>query len=97
MEFEWDDEKNRINIGKHGLGFELASRIFDGPTVSWIDDRLEYGEIRVRTVGMIGEILFLSITHTDRQGICRIISARPASKKERKIYNENALPKGTEH
>lgn len=46
MEFEWDADKNRQNIAKHGLRFEDAIRIFDGFTVDLSDDRFDYGEPR---------------------------------------------------
>jgi uncharacterized protein len=97
VEFEWDSAKDRINVGKHGMGFALAVRIFEGRTVSWIDERQEYGEQRIRTVGGIEGTLFVTVIHTDRNNIRRIISARPASRKERKIYNDNALLEGAQH
>jgi uncharacterized protein len=97
MEFEWDEEKNRINIGKHGLSFDRAISIFAGLTLSLIDERKEYGETRIRTVGQVGGVLMVTIIHTDRNGICRIISARPSSKRERRVYDEYALHQRTEH
>lgn len=51
MTFEWDEDKNRVNIGKHGVSFETAMCIFEGPVLSWIDDRKEYGEVRLRSIG----------------------------------------------
>ena len=46
MRFVWDARKNRANAAKHGVGFELAARIFEGPRLTWIDDREDYGELR---------------------------------------------------
>jgi len=86
--FEWDEEKNRTNIEKHGVSFEQASRIFDGVTLTVVDDRFDYGEIREISIGMIDEIAYLTIAHTDRDGRIRIISARPASRNERRRYEQ---------
>lgn len=88
MEFEWDDDKNRGNIEKHGIGFATASRIFEGPLVSWVDDRYEYGEVRHHSIGQVGGVIMLAVIHTDRDGIIRIISARRANRAERKRYEE---------
>ena len=96
MEFEWDEEKNRINIAKHGIGFETARLIFDGPTVDRVDDRMDYGEERIISLGMIDDILVLVIVHTDRGGVTRIISARPAKRSERSLYEE-AIRKRTDN
>ena len=87
MDFEWDEDKNRINIAKHGIGFERAARIIDGPTDDRIDDQEDYGEARVISLGVIEDILFLVVVHTDRDGVTRIISARPAKRSERRIYD----------
>lgn len=88
MEFEWDEDKNRGNIEKHGIGFATASRIFEGPLVSWVDDRYEYGEVRHHSIGQVGGVIMLAVIHTDRDGIIRIISARRANRAERKRYEE---------
>lgn len=86
--FEWDDEKNRTNIEKHGISFEQASRIFEGLTLTVIDDRFEYGEVREISIGLIDGIAYLTVAHTNREGSIRIISARPARRNERKRYDE---------
>ncbi len=88
MEFEWDDVKNQTNIEKHGVQFKDAVRIFDGFTVGFIDDRNDYGEVREISIGMIDDIAVIVVVHTDRNGICRIISARQANRKERIRYDE---------
>lgn len=86
MKFEWDEAKNRQNIAKHGLRFEDAQKIFDGFTVDRIDDRFDYGEERTISIGLLAGVAVLAMVHTDRGGVCRIISARPAKDKERQIY-----------
>ena len=94
MTFEWDEAKNRENIAKHGVRFEDAARIFEGPVVSWTDDREDYGEVREISIGMVGGAAIVTVAHTDRGSTVRIISARPASRAERRRYEEtlrNAL------
>lgn len=88
MDFEWDDQKNRQNIVKHGVSFEDACKIFDGFTLDAPDNRFDYGEERIISIGMIEDIAILVVVHTDRDGVCRIISARPAKRSERKIYDD---------
>ena len=88
MNFEWDHGKYRLNIEKHGVRFEDAQRIFDGFTVGSIDDRQDYGEERVISIGMINGIAVITVVHTDREGTCRIISARQANRKERERYEQ---------
>ncbi len=88
MVFEWDEEKNQSNIKKHGVSFETAKLIFSGPIFTWVDDREDYGEERIISIGIAEEVAILTVAYTDREERIRLISARPASRKERKIYNE---------
>lgn len=93
--FEWDEEKNRSNIRKHGIDFLDARRIFDGFVLTRMDDRFDYGEPREVSIGMIGRVVALAVVHTDRAGRSRIISARKASRGERTRYEE-AVRKATD-
>jgi uncharacterized protein len=86
--YGWDSSKNALNIAKHGVSFEHAQRIFDGPVLTVRDDRKDYGEVREVSIGMVNGIAILTIVHTGRQGKVRIISARPASERERRRYEE---------
>lgn len=88
MIFEWDDAKNHANIAKHGIDFDFASRIFEGFTVDREDTRYDYGETRVISTGCIDNITVIVVVHTDRQGVCRIISARQANTRERAFYEK---------
>lgn len=54
--------------------------------LSWIDDRIDYGEVREISIGVIDGFVMLVVVHTDRDGRIRIISARSASQKERQRY-----------
>ena len=53
MAFEWDVAKNQTNIRKHGVSFETAQRIFEGPVLTWFDDRKDYGEDRYISIGTV--------------------------------------------
>ncbi len=88
MPFEWDENKNAQNRQKHGISFEEAQEIFDGLVFTSIDDRFDYGEIREISIGSIEGVVILTVTHTERSGVTRIISARKATPKERKKYYE---------
>ena len=88
MNFEWDDRKNQSNLKKHGIAFEEAALIFRGITFSTVDDRKDYGEKRTITIGKIADQIPVTVLHTDRDGRVRISSARLASRKERKIFDD---------
>ena len=90
MEFEWDEAKNRQNIEKHGLSFERAKNIFDGLCLYDKATRFDYGESRYVATGLLEEGLHIVVVvvFTQRGERIRIISARAASKKERKRYHE---------
>jgi len=88
MHFEWDEAKNQSNIQKHGVSFETARRIFDGPILTAVDDRKDYGEVRHISVGRIDDLIVLVVAHAEREGNIRLISARRASRKERRRYEE---------
>ena len=63
MYIEWDEHKNAANIEKHGIDFADAGRIFEGPVLERIDDRMYFGETRIAAVGMVeGRDLFIIYT-----------------------------------
>jgi uncharacterized protein len=86
MKFEWDDHKNAQNFIKHGISFQEAKTIFDGNVFNWIDDRVDYLEIRETSIGAIQGVVIVVVVHTERNGITRIISARKATRTEREEY-----------
>ena len=92
MPFEWDDNKSRANRRKHGVSFETASLVFQDPNHLSVQDRFEGGEERWQTIRLVGSVTILIVAHTasDRDGkeIIRIISARKATPRERRRYNE---------
>lgn len=83
--FEWDESKNADNRRKHGIGFEEAAAIFDGPILTRLDDR-SYEEIREISFGFLGAAVVVAVVHTDRDGAIRIVSARKATKRERSFF-----------
>ncbi len=88
MRFTWDPSKNRLNAKRHSITFEDAVRIFDGPTVEEVDDRFDYGEVRVYAIGVVNSIE-LTVVYTDRKNDTRhIISARSSTPRERRAFWE---------
>jgi len=86
MRFSWNNEKNQSNIARHGIAFEDALRVFDGPTVERVDDRFEYGETRVYAIGVVNG-LEITVVYTDRNDEeRRIISPRRSEPHERRRY-----------
>ena len=96
-QFEWDEKKNQANRAKHGLGFEDAAGIFDGPVVTAPDDREDYGEQRLISYGAIAPKVVIAVVYTRRHGRIRLISARKASLKERQAYYAYREQQAPEH
>ena len=87
LTFEWDEAKNTANLLEHGVSFEQASEIFLDPLSLTIrDPEHSNDEARFFTLGMAKIGLILVADHADREGRIRIISARPATPKERRDY-----------
>jgi len=89
LNFEWDEEKNRRNKAKHGISFEEAKVVFSDRFL-WeiLDERFDYREERVLSVGMTGQGL-LVVVNTQRGDNCRIVSARRATRQETDEYFKN--------
>jgi hypothetical protein len=87
MKFDWDEEKNRSNIEKHGIDFREAQDVFLSPRLSVEDTRQDYGEKRIITIGSVGTSVCV-VVFTRREETTRIISARKANERERKRYYE---------
>lgn len=89
MEFEWDTKKARSNLQKHKVSFEEASTALSDPmAATGADPDHSIGEFRYITFGISEQGRLLVVAHTEQGEIIRIISARTASKGERKIYEE---------
>lgn len=87
MNFEWDATKAARNLVKHGISFSEAALVFADPRRLTVTDTRHQTEHRENTTGMIAGLLVATVTHTDRSGVIRIISARPASRQERNHYH----------
>ncbi len=85
MKFEWDENKRKLNLAKHGIDFKDAQQIFDGITFTFKDDRYDYGEDRYITIGMLGGTVVV-VAHTESDDVIRLISIRKATKNEQKLY-----------
>ena len=86
--FEWDKQKNDTNILKHGISFSTAALVFnDKNRVELYDFKHSESEPRYITIGMVNKII--TVVYTEKENSIRIISARPATDAERKIYYDN--------
>jgi hypothetical protein len=92
MDFDWDETKNQKNIRKHKISFQTAALVFADPLHVSIQDRVEDGEERWQTLGLVQGRMLLLVAYTilddDGSEVFRIISARKAEPKERKRYEQ---------
>jgi uncharacterized DUF497 family protein len=92
----WDEAKAQRNLAKHGIAFTVAENVFLDPFVLTELDRVEEGERRWRSTGLVDGVLVLVVAHTledDAGGgdFVRIISARRADRTERRRYDRERL------
>ena len=89
MFFEWDPEKARSNLEKHGVSFEVAATVFGDPlSLTVADPDHSDEEDRFVTIGQTARSETIVVVHTDRGEGVRIISARQATTRERRQYEE---------
>jgi uncharacterized DUF497 family protein len=89
QKFEWDDDKARSNLAKHGVAFEEATTVFaDSFAITFVDERHSREELREIIIGhsQFGQLLLVSFS--ERLGAVRIISARKATRNERRTYEQ---------
>jgi uncharacterized protein len=87
---EWDGKKASTNLSKHGISFIEATSVLDDPHVLILDDPLHsIGELRFLAVGYSNQNQILAVIYTERNNDIRIISARPATRKEQKTYEQD--------
>ena len=86
MRFEWDLDKADRNVFSHGIAFEDATRIFDGPTLEAADTRQDYGEERFIAIGVMFGIEIVVVCVSRGEDLIRLISARKATRYERQAY-----------
>jgi len=91
MEFEWNPEKATLNLDKHGVSFQEAATVFyDSLSVTFPDPDHSIGESRYIIIGISRFGQLLVVAHTDQGEKVRIISARKATRQERRFYEEGS-------
>ena len=89
MQYEWDPAKDRINVEKHGVSFAEASTVFVDPHhITVFDEHHSIEELRFRTIGYTTTNRLVVVAHTDREDRIRIITAREATSRERRQYEQ---------
>ena len=90
MNFEWDAEKAEANFKKHGVSFDEAKTVFRDPMyLIFADPDHSIGESRFLVIGVSESDRLLFVSYTERKSTTRIISARKATRRERKKYEED--------
>ena len=90
MDFEWELTKARRNLAKHGVAFQEASTVFGDPFGTTVPDPdHSRSESRSVTIGISSQQRLLVVCHTDRGQRTRLISAREATRHERRQYEES--------
>ena len=91
-QFEWDEDKAKQNVAKHGVSFLTAGEIFANEIIERIDDREDYGELRFIALGRV-ETEIYRVAYTWRsEKVIRIIPAQKASRYERETYHREIFP-----
>ena len=85
MQFDFDSGKDATNLSKHGLSLAAAAELSWDAALVWIDNRADYGEVRMVALAPVGDVLFF-VAFVDRESIRRIISLRKANRREVSHY-----------
>ena len=85
MQSDFDSGKDAANLSKHGLSLAAAAELSWDAALVWIDDRADYGEVRMVALAPLGDILCL-VAFVDRKPASRIISLRRANRREVNHY-----------
>jgi uncharacterized DUF497 family protein len=89
IQFEWDEAKRASNLSRHKIEFEDLIEVLDSETATKVDDRCDYGEIRLLTLRLLnGQVIAIAHTETSEGNVTviRIISARKAERNEQEYY-----------
>jgi uncharacterized DUF497 family protein len=87
VEYEWGEAKAAANLAKHGISFTAAARALDDPhKIEILDDRFDYNEERIQSLCMDRGKILLVVTVMPDENLCRIISARKATRHEQEQY-----------
>ncbi len=88
MKFDWDEDKRKANIEKHGIDFADIPELFDGPMLIDLDTRHDYGEDRWIGLGVLHVLVTVVIyVEWEDEETIRIISARRATRNESRNYH----------
>ena len=87
MQYEWDEEKRRRNIEKHGIDFTDIIHFQWDDALEAVDDRFDYGEERINAISFLRTRLVV-VTYVERGDLIRVISLRKATKTEERLYHE---------
>ena len=91
MEYEWDETKAAANLAKHGISFTAAALALEDPCkIEIVDDRFDYDEERIRSLCIYRDIVLFIVTVMRDENVCRIISARKATRHEQKHYFQDS-------
>ena len=85
MDFDWDENKRGQVIRERGVDMLYAAQIFEGEILTRVDDRADYGEVRLISLGMVEGECFV-VVHTEREGLTRLITAWKGGRDERSQY-----------
>jgi uncharacterized DUF497 family protein len=88
-EFEWDDEKARANLAKHGVSFEEAMTVFLDDLALPFADRVRSERLLLIGQSRLARVILVIFTERLQSGTLRIISARRATRRERRAYEED--------
>jgi uncharacterized protein len=87
VQYEWDNDKAATNLRKHGIDFaDAIAALEDRNRIEQIDARFEYGEERIQIIGTARSTILVVIATLRGEDICRIISARKATRHEQDRY-----------
>lgn len=91
MLFEWDENKEKINIKRHKIDFTTAAFVFDDDNrLEIFDDKHSIYEERYLTIGLVNKVaVVVTVVYTERGQNIRLISARKATAEERRMYYDS--------
>ena len=85
MDFDWDEAKRQEVLVERNVDLLEAALIFEGPVITEIDTRRDYGEPRFISLGMVGGNAFF-VVHTERDGVTRLITSWQGGKRGKRRY-----------
>jgi uncharacterized DUF497 family protein len=89
LQFEWDEDKAIENLGKHGISFDESITVFGDPySITIYDSEHSEEEDRFIDIGRSVNGRIVVVVYTDRESCVRIISARAATRAERRHYEQ---------